>query len=140
MPRLSPDGRHVSFIRKIGAHMEVCTIGTEGKDLHRITYTTGDSTSSMTGSFSPDGRRLLYSTYPGPPAWQTWVADLDGSHKRLVTHNGEQAEWADNGWLVYFTIASTGLRQVTVRSPGIPGKATVLTHNAYNSEHLRIRH
>ncbi len=42
---------------------------------------------------SPDGRRIAYTSEESG-TWQLWVTDLDGSHKRQLTHGKDAADFA----------------------------------------------
>lgn len=134
-PRLSPDGRRVVFSRYVTAgaepQVDLFTIGVDGTRLRRITYA---STSDRQGVFSPDGRRLLFSRAGAGPR-SVFSVGADGRGLRLVRANASDPDWAGNGYLAYIAYPSRAAAlafrdgQVAVRSPGLPGRETVLTRD-----------
>lgn len=66
-------------------------------------------------SWSPDGRRLAFSTDPS-----LFVVNRDGSDRRIVSHGtyaevgqrGEAAEWSPDGTSLVFTAGTPGATQV----------------------------
>jgi dipeptidyl aminopeptidase/acylaminoacyl peptidase len=42
---------------------------------------------------SPDGQRIAYTSEESG-SWQTWVTDLDGAHKRKLTHGKDATDFA----------------------------------------------
>jgi Tol biopolymer transport system component len=79
-------------------------------------------------SWSPDGRRITYAGFVGPPGSApglsaVFVADANGSHARQITPTGAwttSAHWSPHGdWIVYDKInpASAGGHEELLVSP-----------------------
>jgi len=55
-------------------------------------------------TWSPDGRQLAFKStqptraWPGPAVARTWVADVDGSHRRLLLTKGAAARQYAPAW------------------------------------------
>jgi serine/threonine protein kinase/Tol biopolymer transport system component len=73
-------------------------------------------------SISPDGKRLMYITFPAPQRTELWVSDIDGANKvRISTgENLGTGLWArDNFHLAFLeTRASSGSKAYIVGSDG----------------------
>lgn len=140
-PRFSADGTRVVFTRTLRTspgsdfdrQADLFTIRTDGTGLRRVTAT--DDRDESQGAFSPDGRRLLLTrsfTGPDSPA-SVYSIGVDGRGLRLVEANAFAPDWATNGWLTYLSFAGDrrpqlfAQDQVVVRSPGLPGRESVLT-------------
>jgi Tol biopolymer transport system component len=89
----SPDGRTIVF----GTNGSLYRVSPEGQGLAEITLRTADGSSAATAfdvSFSPDGRRIVFSL--GSPEPGIYTAHLDGSDvEQLTTTTGEDhhANW-----------------------------------------------
>ena len=74
-------------------------------------------------TISPDGKRVMYITYPAPKAAELWVSDIDGGNKVKIASGGETlstADWApDNLHLSFFeTVANSGTKNYIVGADG----------------------
>jgi len=81
-PSWAPDGKRLAFV--LGG--SVYEIRTDGRGRKRIL---GGLRNPVVGHFrplvrwSPDGRKLLYTS---GPADDVWTADVDGTHRRRILH------------------------------------------------------
>jgi Tol biopolymer transport system component len=137
-PRFSPDGTRIVFTRNLGKEvdqLDVFTVGVDGSGLKRIT---GAANIDVSGAYSPDGKRLLFTrlSRDGVPA--VYAVNVDGTHLRLVTDGAADPDWASNGWIGYEAIDDNDTAQLAVRSPGVPGTETLLTNNGLDTVSLRF--
>jgi TolB protein len=98
VPRLSPDGTQLAFAAMEGVppHPEVWIAAASGANPRRLTSTPAGPpplTGSLFPRFSPDGRKLLYSSTTTGSV-QIWVMDVDGTHQTQLTH-GLGADFPD---------------------------------------------
>jgi Tol biopolymer transport system component len=145
-PRLSPKGDRIVFTRITGqkpggnvGNSDVYTLGIDGTGLKRIT---GSAVQDEAGTFSPDGKRLLFSR-AGLNGTQTdpsvYSVGTDGTGLRLVARDAYDPDWSANGWITYLALDDSNLFQVAVRSPGVPGTETIVTSNGFDTEAVRFR-
>lgn len=103
-PALSPDGRLVAFglkrndLQSGKAWSELWCMNADGSDLRQLTSENSDSDPV----FSPDGKRLLFSS-SRDGGGQLWTLDLDGGEPRKLTDWGPGlggAIWSPDGkWI-----------------------------------------
>jgi TolB protein len=89
-PDWSPNGRWILFRSKEGSDDSgnVWLVHPDGSGLHRVTHTAPGTGKWASGSFSPDGRRIVSAKNPGVGAAgnaDVYVMRLDGSHMRNIT-------------------------------------------------------
>ena len=62
-------------------------------------------------TWSPDGRRIAFSTKSTPVRSTIYAVDLDGLHRKLVTRGGAAPDWSPDGTTIaYWASACAGLR------------------------------
>jgi serine/threonine-protein kinase len=102
-PSWSPDGRMIAYSRTgPGAATGLWVMLSDGSREHRVAKLSGDTSGSPTEwpdlSWSPDGKRIVYS-YRG-----IHVINLDGTGGRLLADPGSAApEWSPDGTKIVFS-------------------------------------
>jgi TolB protein len=81
-----------------GVSSNVYTIHPDGTGLTQLTRDTGGKVHNGAGSFSPDGRKIVYINN-STGAFQLYTMNLDGSGVTRIT-NATDAHWANSGPLV----------------------------------------
>jgi Tol biopolymer transport system component len=94
----SPDGRHIAYVHSWGTrdplqHSDVYIADANGKHARRVTHFAGNSGTTGTPRWSPDGKRLVFvrtasGLGPGsePPGGQAlFLVDADGTHLHELT-------------------------------------------------------
>jgi TolB protein len=103
-PDWSPDGTRILF-RSISTgdftRGDLYSIAPDGTGLHRVTHF-GTIPRVLSGSYSPDGRQILFATTSGATDPSRGLPDLfemrtDGTHIRQVTHSENWDGWPDWG-------------------------------------------
>lgn len=94
---LSPDGKNILYSHWIGQSIttvggEIWVMNVDGSNMRQLTNSSG----SMWGKWSPDGKKIAYLSYSGDFGWfgdpeknyedssQIWVMNADGSDKQLL--------------------------------------------------------
>jgi TolB protein len=113
LPTWSPDGRWIAFAVMTtdadgnSRRVAVDVVAADGSSRRTVTRRPGLDTQAI--AWSPDGRYLAYLGLPdGTPVpaaadgapWELFVATLDGTGDRQVTHGGsfpEQVQWSPDG-------------------------------------------
>ncbi|HET7309323.1 MAG TPA: hypothetical protein VFJ54_04265 [Actinomycetota bacterium] len=96
MPRWSPDGRLIAFVREgdpgAGTYEAIYTMRPDGSGVRRVS--SGDRGSDFWPSWSPDGSRIVFAAIRAED-WGIWVVGADGSNERLIL-GGTGAGYVDN--------------------------------------------
>jgi Tol biopolymer transport system component len=97
----SPDGRRIllttnaDFIRA-GASANIVTIRPDGSGKTELTRFTGGTTNAFAGSFSPDGKQIVFRLEEGD-TYSLAVADGDGGNVRKLTTGKGKPRFIDWG-------------------------------------------
>jgi TolB protein len=96
-PSWSPDGRRIVFSRcnvQLGfiTSCDIARIDADGG--HRRTLVAGHWIHER-ARYSPDGRRLAFSSNKGGFQGAVWTADADGGHLRRLTAPAREGFWPD---------------------------------------------
>lgn len=100
---VAPDGKRVALTLSRDGNSEVYLMGSDGKQLRRLTHEPWAIDSSP--SWSPDGKQLAFvSDRQGTP--QIWVMNADGASQRRLTYQGNYNQtpaWSPRGDRIAFT-------------------------------------
>jgi len=89
VPRWSPDGLHIAFESDRGGVQDIYLTDMNGTSVSKIT---GSLSPSRMGSWSPDGRTLVYcNLVPDSPGatWQVFSVDVAGGGNHQLTSGGD---------------------------------------------------
>jgi len=87
----------ITFVSDRGGSIKIWSMHASGKNAKQLTKSEG---SDADPRFSPDGKRILYTTLRGGFP-EIWLMTRDGSDAKLVT-KGSQGSWAPNGGSIVF--------------------------------------
>src|SRR5262249_31096255 len=87
----------IVFASDRGGAMKIWSMRASGKDAKQLTK--GDDPDADT-RFSPDGKRILYTTLRGGFP-EVWLMSRDGSAAKFVT-KGSQGNWSPDGKSIIF--------------------------------------
>lgn len=83
-------------------------------------------------SFSPDGRRIVFTSYASGNE-EIWVMNVDGSDKRQLTHDPRgdwSPAWSPDGTEIIFTSGRSGINQIwTMRPDGSDQRPVTTSDN-----------
>jgi Tol biopolymer transport system component len=89
-PAVSPDDNRIASVRG-DVLVEVYGSDINGKGTRRLTHAPGERPSSLSPSFSPDSRQILWFKYGGDSGEDgLYLMDADGSGQRQLTGDGGQ--------------------------------------------------
>ena len=133
----------IVFVSDRSGTMKIWSMHASGKDAKQLTKGTDPDADPR---FSPDGKRILYTTLRGGFP-EIWLMNRDGSEPKFVT-KGSQGSWAPDGKSIVFIqdnqtfvrdLASGKERLVTPKEwerCGVPAFAPDGKHFAVASRHL----
>ena len=100
-PAVSPDNRWIVSVRGEDP-VEVYVSDAGGKGARRLTHSPGGYPHSLAPSFSPDGRRILWSKFGGG-ADGLHVMNVDGNDQRRLTDGGQDPVFSPSGAEIAYT-------------------------------------
>jgi Tol biopolymer transport system component/DNA-binding winged helix-turn-helix (wHTH) protein len=128
-PRVSPDGRSLSFVSDRSGWFEVWVCAYPGaSDCREVTSFRQGYVGSP--SWSPDSQRIAFDARVDGNA-DIYVVRADGGHPVRVTHEGSvesKPSWSGDGRWIYFRSDRTGAHQIW-KIPVAGGAAIQVTRN-----------
>lgn len=121
-PSWSPDGRHIAF-KMLSAmnSWSIAVVNVDGSNLRKIAgYDSGNpDISEDQPAWSPDGTKLVYTTYRGGQ-WGVFINNAEGSNEQRLSYNATWVilpSWSPDGKSIAFA-SHNGL---VILSPDVPG-------------------
>ena len=108
-PAWSPDGRRIVYVsareivpRYAPAHTEIYAMNADGSEITRLT---NSDRVAREPAWSPDGRRIAFSSSYGHAHSSIYVMDMDGSNARMAWGGipGYGPAWSPDGRRIVFT-------------------------------------
>jgi Tol biopolymer transport system component len=130
----APDSRHFAFVTERPPKIEVSD--TDGASLVAIAAFTANrtdlgTTSPVLGSWSPDGRKIVYTAVIDGNR-DIFVADTSGGSPRRMTFGASEesfASWSRDGRWIYFSSNRGGAAQDIWRIPANGGASVRITYH-----------
>jgi dipeptidyl aminopeptidase/acylaminoacyl peptidase len=129
-PAVSPDNRRIVSVR--GEELvEVYGSDINGKGVKRLTRAPGARPSSLSPSFSPDSRRVLFFKYGGDEGVDgLYVMNPDGSSPRqLTSDSGQDPVFSPNGAQIAYTE-----RGIAIANSDGSGSHMIVTNQNRNTQ------
>jgi serine/threonine protein kinase len=148
-PRLSPDGRMITFIRSDSAFPWIGDVYVKllsGGDAVRLTNGVAPRYAPV---FTPDGSRVAYTQLSrggGRSTWDTWTVPIGGGEPTRMLPNAAGLVWIDDEHVLFSEIKGTGLHMGIVtatvsrseqREIYFPGHERAMAHYSYLSPDRR---
>jgi hypothetical protein len=117
-PDVSPDGRQVVFVTNSGgtSTLKIAELGAEGGVSNVRTLVRSQRyDQAFSPRFSPDGRRVAWSTWNRGGYRDIRIVELASGRVRNVTRDraiDQQPSWSADGSVIYFTSDRTGIANV----------------------------
>jgi Tol biopolymer transport system component len=90
-PAWSPDGSRLLLERDVDGRLDLYTVAPDGSALQRLT---NDAAREHQGSWSPDGRQILFlRVEAGTGPTEHWAIGVDGSNPVLLAPDALGADW-----------------------------------------------
>jgi Tol biopolymer transport system component len=102
----SPDSSKIAFESHQGdGRWEIWVMNADGSDKKQLTFNTkipGGQSGDHLGAWSPDGKRMVFSSdHEGD--WEVYVMNADGTDVKRLTHlpdSQEPEEWFQDDWIL----------------------------------------
>ena len=116
---------------------QIYTINPDGSDMVQITNLAPTQQEGLQPTFSPDGRRILFSYGAGSAGPDLYVVNSDGTGLTQLTFDGlsSAGRWSPDGTRIVFAQTSTltGVNVVIAMRADGKGKKTALTSGFWDS-------
>ncbi len=116
--RREPDGRHIAYVTNSRgtSALRIADILADGSlDRQRLLVGSAEFEQAYTPRFSPDGKRVAYSSWSAGGYRDIRVVDVKSRRFFEVTHDtalDQQPSWSADGKTLYFTSDRTGIANV----------------------------
>ena len=114
-PSLSSDGRMVTFIRGRSTFQGPGQVYVKALPDGEPIQLTDDGLNKMSPIFSPDGRRIAYTTVSGRFEWNTWIVSLRERKPEVWLANASGLSWIAEHQIL-FSALTNGLHMSLVAS------------------------
>ncbi len=111
-PIFSPDSSQIAFESTRTGQSELYTMNADGSNAERRTFAPGED---RPGSYSPDGRQIVFHSTRDNRDFEVYIMNADGSDQRRLTNRVGQdsnPSWSPDGSRIAFH---------STRAPGEPG-------------------
>ena len=115
-PRISDDGRTITFASRISGNSQIRRIDTDGMNLRQLTDDL--KTPGTEAKLLADGQTLIFSTYLSPSGWTLFKRTPDGKDNQLTNVTVEAWDVSPDGRLLVFsgTDAQTQKNKIYVQN------------------------
>jgi Tol biopolymer transport system component len=117
--------------------VQIYTINPDGTGMVQITNLPATTATGLLPTFSPDGRRILFTYAPGSAAPNLYVINADGTGLKQLTFDGLSTDgrWSPDGTEIVFgrTSTLTGANVITTMRADGTGGITALTTILWDS-------
>jgi serine/threonine-protein kinase len=131
----SPDGRRFAFRSNRAGPFNLFQMSVDGAGPVERLVTS--NLSKYPGSWSPDGRELMFQEQGLTTDFDLWILSLTGDHSRQPFVNSQYGEWdglfSPDGRRVAYTSLESGRLEVYVRSYRGPGGKRQVSNEGGNS-------
>jgi Tol biopolymer transport system component len=136
-PAWSPDGSRIGFTGYItvlypyggGKSTKINQVFTINPDASNLTPLATDSSYSDMGSWSPDGKKIVFSRWvPGTANEQIYMMDADGSNPTMLTETGADNTnpvWSPTAAKIVFVSRRDGKAAIYTMNPDGTGQTAV---------------
>ena len=114
-PAFPPDGKHIAFMSQRAGGFEIFVMNANGSEQRQLTHFTELGRGAVAPTWSPDGKRIAFSTRIPPIA--IYVINADGTDARKVSDDGGGASnpaWSPDGRKIAFNSRRSGKAQIYV--------------------------
>jgi serine/threonine protein kinase len=144
-PALSPDGRMLAFVRSPSTFFAVGQIYIKSMPDGVPIQLTHDNLRKMSPVFSPDGKRIAYTTVDPKFNWDTWVVPVRGGEAQPWLRNASGLIWIDTSRVLFseikegahMGIVAAGMSRTGAHDIYLPPTTRGMAHRSYPSPNRR---
>ena len=90
-PEISSDGKQIAFMSDRDGNREIYIMNSDGSNQKRLTFNAADE--FWYPSWSPDGSKIIFSSYDENEEKHIYMMNKDGSSVKKIIANGSQPSW-----------------------------------------------